>query len=111
MNMNKVTPLWFVQGDELRLSIHYWKPNETTDGHSGCSMNWTKRMDDGDFKAAYNSIVDSATKEFHIPYMKKIKFPKSAAISIEEEIDNKTMQLVMFIIVFCIGAFVGKMFL
>lgn len=111
MDMNKVTPVWFVKGDVLRLSVHYWKPNETTDGHSGCSLNWSKKMEDGDFTSAYNSIVGWATQEFRIPYMKKIKVPKSAAISIEEEIDNKTIQLVTFIVVFCIGVFVGKMFL
>ena len=77
MNVNKMTPQWFVQGDVLRLSLHYWKPSETSDGYSGCSSNWMRKIEDGNFTEAYNWIVDSAKKEFYLPSMKKINVPRN----------------------------------
>ena len=33
---------WFVTRGKLRLSIAYRKQNETSDGTSGCSSNWSQ---------------------------------------------------------------------
>lgn len=107
-DINKITPEWFVQDDVLRLSIHYWKRNETTDGHSGCSANWMYKMEDGDFITAYNKIVKSAKESFDLPYLKKIKVDK------EDEpigsVKSSGLDMLSIMIGICIGAFVVAFF-
>lgn len=114
MNVNKMTPQWFVQGDVLRLSIHYWKRNETSDGHSGCSSNWMRKMEDGDFVTAYNWIVDAAKEQFHLPNMKKIKVEKKEVPTTKIIYRNNDDQTIAFAgIVFVslvIGAVIGSIF-
>lgn len=110
MDMNKMTPQWFVQGDTLRLSLHYWKPSETSDGYSGCSSNWMRKMEDGDFTKAYNSIVDAAKKEFHLPNIKKIKVPKDPNAIKEIESDNNEVMIVMTVFSLAIGILIGIAF-
>lgn len=108
MDMNKITPLWFVQGDVLRLSVHYWNRNETSSGHGGCSANWSRTMEDGDFTTAYNWIVDAAKEEFHLPNMKKIKVPKDP--NAVKKSANHDVTIVMTVFALAIGAIIGSVF-
>lgn len=110
MNVNKMTPQWFVQGDVLRLSLHYWKPSETSDGYSGCSSNWMRKMEDGDFTEAYNWIVDSAKKEFHLPSMKKINVPKDPNVLKEISNDNYDVIILISVFAFAFGIIIGSTF-
>lgn len=111
MNVNKMTPQWYVQGTTLRLSLQYFKKNETSDGHSGCSANWMRNLDEMDFVTAYNSIVDAAKTQFHLPDMKKIKVPKVAQPATVHYIDHSNIvNFVMIGIAVLVGGVIGSIF-
>lgn len=114
MNVNKMTPVWYVQGSILRLSLQYMKKNETSDGYSGCSSNWMKNLEDSDFVTAYNSIVDAAKQEFHLPNMKKIKVPKETPpvkiIVRNQHQENNIVIVAMVSISLLVGAVIGSIF-
>lgn len=108
MNIHKITPQWFVQGDVLRLSVQYFKPNETSEGYSGCSSNWMRKMEDGDFTTAYNWIVDAAKEEFHSLKLKKIKVPKEIT---RQNNDDQTIAIASTVFVsLLVGAVIGSIF-
>jgi hypothetical protein len=111
MNVDKMKLEWFVQGDVLRLSVHYFKPSETSDSYSGCSSNWMRKMEDGDFTTAYNWIVDAAKEQFHLPNMKKIKVPKDPNAVKETKNDNHDVTIVMSVFALAIGLLIGSVFL
>lgn len=108
MNVDKMKLEWFVQGDVLRLSVHYFKPSETSDSYSGCSSNWMRKMEDGDFTTAYNWIVDAAKEQFHLPNMKKIKVPKDPN-AVKE--NNNDVIIVTSVFALAIGLSIGSAFL
>lgn len=111
MNLNKMTPQWFVQGNTLRLSLHYWKPCETSSGYSGCSANWMRNLDEMDFVTAYNSIVDAAKTHFDLPDMKKFKVPKVDQPQSVNYVDHSNIvNLAIIGIAVLVGGVIGSIF-
>jgi len=109
IDVNKITPSWYVKDNILFLDIHYWKRNETTEGHCGSTLIWRKTIINGNLIAAYNSIVKSAKKYFDLPYLKKIKVDKSPAVTPIDE--NHDFDFYHPLVVFFIGVLVGMIFI
>ena len=111
MNLHKVTPTWYMNGQDLCLSIDYWKPNETSEGYSECSSSFWVAIEDGDFNAAYNRIVDSASKTFDLDCLRKIKVSQNEnqIFVVPSGIDFGTFFMIIFVSM-SIGIAIGARF-
>lgn len=100
-----------MNGQNLCLSIDYWKPNETSEGYSCSVSNFWVEIEDGDFTSAYNRIVESASKTFDLDCLRKMKVSqnKNQVYVVSSGIDFGTFFMIVFVSML-IGIAIGARF-
>lgn len=88
--MDAIKPIWYVQGDVLRLTIYHGNPEEVSMRSDQYASHWSHIMVNGDLPSAYNAIVQSVKETFSLPYLRKMKIPKKQPIA---QPSNKSIPL------------------
>lgn len=79
--MDVIKPIWYVQGNILRLTIYHGTSDKVSMRDAQYASHWSHIIVNDDLASAYNAIVQSAKETFSLPYLQKMKIPKKQPIA------------------------------